>query len=114
MADFNKFIKGFEEPKEEGILGGEFNPTEEIGDYYDGWGGKTWSEKELRLMAHNDQNLLNHIMANRKALAEKAKTDPKGVYDELISKVSYKDHGIKPENIRKSFLNSVLTEGWED
>lgn len=114
MADFNKFIKGFETEPEEGILGGEFKPTEKLGNYYDGYGGKTWSEKELRLMAHNDQKVYDHIMANRKALAERAKTDPKGVYDELISKASFKDHGITPENIRKSFLNSVLTEGWGD
>lgn len=112
MADFNKFIKGFEEPKEEGVLGGEFKPTEELGQYY-GYEPHTWSEKELRLHALNDKNLYNHIVGNRKNLIERLKTDPKGVYDELISKVTYKDHGITPENVRTSYLNKLLTKDFD-
>jgi len=114
MADFNKFIKGFEEPKEEGILGGEFKPTEEIGDYYDGWGGKTWSEKELRLQARHDRKLHDYLKQNHKQLAERAKTDPQGVFKDMVSNISYKEHGIKPNNIRKSFLDTILTEEWGD
>lgn len=114
MADFNKFIKGFETKPEENVYGGEYNPTAESVLWGDDAGERTWSENEFRLHALNDRKLYEHINANRKALAERLKTDPKGVYDELISKVSYKDHGIKPENVRKSFLNKVLTEDFGD
>jgi len=116
MADFNKFIKGFETPKEENLLGGEFDLSDKYEGYEDGRGAKSWAERDLNVMADNDEGIYNYLVANRKALAEKAKTDPKGVYEDIVSKSKYKDFRdqANPKSIRKSFLNRILTEGWEE
>lgn len=108
MADFNKFISGFEPKKELNVLGKDWEQEEDQDDYF---GAMTNAERNLNLLTSNVEPMYDFIKKNRASLAEQAKTDPAGVLKKISSFGSAYDRGcLKPQHIRSSYLSKLLED----